>query len=125
MTLSGRLKKSNLSRIFDVTLLLYKQSSLQVNFCMDFLCRYIALHRELFGTYEGELMPRPSKEVLHRIRGTFTEFLVRNNLDSLIPIFTASQTIQGYGYLDEVAALYGLIWNTPKLLSNIAKRDSK
>ena len=37
--------------------------------------RYIKLHKYLFGTYQGELMPRPSPAVLYRIRGTFLQFL--------------------------------------------------
>ena len=34
----------------------------------------------------------------------------------LFSIFEASTTVQGYGYLDEISALYGLIWNTPKFM---------
>ena len=33
--------------------------------------RYIKLHQELFGVYEGDLMPKPTPDTLHRIRGTF------------------------------------------------------
>ena len=29
--------------------------------------RYITLHRCLFGTYEGEIMPRPSPEILNKV----------------------------------------------------------
>ena len=29
--------------------------------------RYITLHRCLFGTYEGELMPRPSPEIRRKV----------------------------------------------------------
>jgi len=79
--------------------------------------RYINLHKDLFGTYQGELMPRPSTAVLYRIRGTFLDFLKRENLLGLVPLFKLSQTLQGYGYLDEVAAFYGLMWNTPRLMT--------
>ena len=41
-------------------------------------------------------MLRPGRRVLRRIRGTFADFLRRE---------------QGYGSLDE--ALYGLMWNNP------------
>jgi len=34
----------------------------------------------------------------------------------MVPYFKLSHTVQGYGYLDEIGALYGLMWNTPKLL---------
>jgi len=83
---------------------------------------YIGLHARLFGNYTGELMPRPSRSVMHRIRGTFMDFLKRENLASLQPIFLASHTMQGYGHLDEISALYGLMWNTPKLMVGLLKR---
>ena len=57
--------------------------------------RYINLHKKLFGTYKGELMPRPSPTVLYRIRGTFLQFLKRENLLGLAPFFKLSQTVQG------------------------------
>lgn len=34
-------------------------------------------------------------------------------------MFIPSHTVQGYGHLDEIPAFYGLIWNTPNLLSGI------
>ncbi len=84
--------------------------------------KYIAIHQRLFGNYTGELMPRPTAAVLHEIRGTFMEFLQRNGLTSLHPLFLASHTMQGYGHVDEVAALYGLMWNTPKLMNGLLRR---
>lgn len=83
---------------------------------------YIGLHQKLFGSYTGELMPRPNATVMSLIRGTFIEFLKRYNLDSLQPLFLASHTMQGYGHLDEISALYGLMWNTPKLMYGLLKR---
>ena len=68
-------------------------------------------------------MPPPSRQVMYKIRGTFADFLKRNKLESLIPIFTVTHTVFGYGYLDEVAALYGLIWNTPKLMKGFMGRQ--
>ena len=50
----------------------------------------------------GYLMKKPSVEVLDRTRGTFLEFLTRENLLPLSPIFLLAHTVQGYGYLDEV-----------------------
>ena len=79
--------------------------------------RYVDLHKELFGSYNGELMPRPGVAVLYRIRGTFAEFLEREDLLGLSPFFKLSQTVQGFGYLDEIAAFYGLMWNTPRLMA--------
>ena len=77
--------------------------------------RYVNLHKELFGTYRGELMPRPSSAVLYRIRGTFFQFLKREKLLCLVPFFKLSQTVQGFG--DEISAFYGLMWNTPRLMA--------
>ena len=64
--------------------------------------RYIGVHQELFGTYEGVLMKKPSMEVLERTKGTFLEFLTREDLLPLLPMFLAAHTVKGYGYLDEV-----------------------
>ena len=47
-------------------------------------------------------MKKPSVEVLERTRGTFLEFLTRENLVTLSPLFLLAHTVQGYGYLDEV-----------------------
>ena len=87
--------------------------------------KYILVHKRLFGNYTGELMPRPTPQVLQEIRGTFMDFLKRHDLTSLHPLFLASHTIQGYGHVDEVAALYGLLWNTPKLMTGLMTRMTK
>ena len=47
-------------------------------------------------------MKEPSLEVLDRVRGTILEFLTREDFLPLLTIFLTSQTVQGYGYLDEV-----------------------
>ena len=64
--------------------------------------RYIQLHQELFGSYEGVLMKKPSAEILTRMRGTFLDFLTRENLTPLLPVLLLAHTVPGYGYLDEV-----------------------
>ena len=86
---------------------------------------YISEHERLFGSYVGELMPQPNRTVMHEIRGTFMDFLKRKGLTSLHPLFLASHTMQGYGHVDEVAALYGLLWNTPKMMRGLLKRLMK
>ncbi len=86
------------------------------------IMKYNSLHQKLFGNYTGELMPRPSAAVMHAIRGTYMEYLQRNGLTSLVPLLLASHTMQGYGHIDEVAALYGLMWNTPKLMNGLLRR---
>ena len=55
-------------------------------------------------------------------KGTFMQFILRNDLTSLIPLFQASTTFQGYGHLDEVSALYGLMWNTPNFINGFKER---
>ena len=59
-------------------------------------------------------MPRPGPTVMYRTRGTFLDFMRRENLMALIEVFDLLHTKWGYGYLDEVSALYGLMWNTPE-----------
>ena len=75
------------------------------------------MHDELFGGYEGDIMHKPSEEIMHRTRGTFLEFLKREDLEPMKTVFKTSHELQGYGYLDEVSALYGLLWNKPKIMA--------
>ena len=72
--------------------------------------RYVGVHHELFGTYEGILMKKPSVEVLKRTQGTFLDFLTREDLLPLMPALTLAHTVPGYGYLDEVNTM-GLKFN--------------
>lgn len=50
------------------------------------------------------------------MRGTVDEFLVRYNLTELQPLFFIVFTLNGYGYLNETSALYGLTYLTPTVL---------
>ena len=59
---------------------------------------------------------------MNKIQGTFLQFILRNGLTALIPLFQASTTFQGYGHIDEVAALYGLMWNTPNFINGFEER---
>ena len=52
----------------------------------------------------------------NRINGTFMEFLTREDLLALIPFLEGGYVMQGYGLLDEIPTLYGLIWITPKFI---------
>ena len=81
---------------------------------MPALVNYVRIHKQMFGRYEGDLMPRPGPTVMYRTRGTFLDFMRRENLMALIEVFDLLHTKWGYGYLDEVSALYGLMWNTPE-----------
>ena len=44
---------------------------------LDAIIRYVELHHSLFGKYEGELMQKPTEEVLNTLSGTFKDFLER------------------------------------------------
>ena len=92
---------------------------------LDSVVRYVKLHHSMFGKYQGDLMQKPTALVLNKTSGTFKDFLERESLQPLIPYFLISQTAQGYGYIDEIAALYGLMWNTPALVISIAFRTLK
>ena len=67
-------------------------------------------------------MLRPSEDILHRTRGTLLEFLKREDLEPMQIAFKTSTELQGYGYIDEVSALYGLLWNKPKFMYSYALR---
>ena len=67
-------------------------------------------------------MRRPMPDALKRIRGTFLDFLQRENLDAMKVIFKTTNKLPGYGYLDETSALYGLIWNKPVFMAAYAYR---
>ncbi|XP_060072140.1 uncharacterized protein LOC132552013 [Ylistrum balloti] len=89
---------------------------------MKAIHRYLDVHNDLFGNYEGELMPRPSRYTLkHDLNMTLLEFMTKHNVDILANLFLQIQTIQGYGHLDEIPALYGLTWMTSNFLLNLLK----
>jgi len=96
---------------------------INIGFLVTNIIKYIRLHKELFGDYEGDFMLKPSNAVMRRIRGTFIQFLKRENLEPLKIIFKTSHELQGYGYLDEISALYGLLWNKPKFMNFYALRS--
>ena len=87
------------------------------------IIKYVKLHYVLFGQYEGELMQKPRQSILKRAAGTFQSFLERENLMVLIPLFLVTTSTPGLGHVDEVGALYGLMWNTPKYIISLALRS--
>lgn len=88
------------------------------------LC-YFSLHKELFGDYEGDIMEKPEPSIMNRIRGTFLDFLQRENLEPMKIIFKTSHEVQGYGFIDEISALYGLMWNKPAFIAVYGFRTLK
>ena len=61
----------------------------------------------------------PPFKVKAQINGTFMDFLSREGLLALVPILEATHVIQGFGLLQEVPTLYGLIWNTAKFIDSL------
>jgi hypothetical protein len=83
--------------------------------------RYNKVHKEIFGEYDYGLPPPLSDAQMSRINMSFKEFLDRNNLSALAPVFALGMTHQGYGQLETTPALYGLWWNTPRLLLGVVE----
>ncbi|XP_069114655.1 uncharacterized protein [Argopecten irradians] len=95
----------------------------ELAFFMSAIRKYVGLHRQFFGEYEGMLMPRPSRQVLAATNMTFLEFLRRNDIEILKALFLPAATMQGYGHVDEISALYAMMWLTPKFLLGIIPRN--
>eukprot|EP00035_Acanthoeca_spectabilis_P022896 m.446452 g.446452 ORF g.446452 m.446452 type:complete len:550 (+) comp19364_c0_seq1:3311-4960(+) len=81
------------------------------------LGRYTALHRSIFGQYTGRMPSQPTPAAMELIRGTVMEFLQRNNLDVLEPLFFNIFVMQGQGLLTDSPAWYALRWVNPALLA--------
>ena len=56
---------------------------------------FFRVHNELFGGYEGDLMLKPDDATLNRVRGTFLDFLKREDLEPMKVIFKLSQEFTG------------------------------
>ena len=103
--------------------LLKKAALKNAELLISAVANYSMVHQNLFGKYEGELMHPPEPYLLyHNLSGTFNDFLERENLTILTPFFELLHTGHGYGYLDEVGAIYGLMRNTPELVISAALR---
>jgi len=77
--------------------------------------KYDVVHKDMFGSYSG-IPQKPTEDVMYRIRGTIQDFLIRENFESLQPIFKLLVTLPGYGSIDEIGALYGLIHVDPSAI---------
>ncbi|OWF42302.1 Polyenoic fatty acid isomerase [Mizuhopecten yessoensis] len=69
------------------------------------------------------LMPRPDRAKLAATNMTFAEFLRKHDIKILKAIFLPAAIMQGYGHVDEVSAVYAMIWLTPNFLTNLLRRD--
>lgn len=77
--------------------------------------QYIDLHEKYFK-YEDPSYTFPkriSKEYLEELSIPFEQWLVSNGLKTLPAILSLAQAAQGYGYLNDVPAYYGMLWITP------------
>ncbi len=81
------------------------------------LIKYRNLYNSIFGGYRPSVPLQPTQKNARKIDKTFKTFLEENNLGSLLPILSLSNTLQGYGYIDQVPAFYGLWWNSPALIN--------
>ena len=66
---------------------------------LEGMAAYIDLFREMFGDQEDSgLMQKPNNQVLDRIgRLTITEFLKKEKLEAVIPIFQLLLSAKGFG----------------------------
>ncbi|XP_060075317.1 uncharacterized protein LOC132555000 [Ylistrum balloti] len=86
--------------------------------------KYIGIHRSLFGEYEGMLMPRPNRTVLDATDKNFLKFLQEHDIEILKALFLPAATMQGYGHVDEISALYAMMWLTPNFLLGLLQRTN-
>lgn len=86
-------------------------TTVQLEFVKQIL-QYILAYFDIFGVSLGQIPPQPNN--MDMVRGSFLEFLTRNNILGTRHYFAGSLTLQGYGQLDEIPAIYGLMWNTPQ-----------
>ena len=59
------------------------------------LNEFFRIHNDLFGGYEGDLMLKPDNATMQRVRGTFLEFLIREELEPMKVIFKTSMDVPG------------------------------
>lgn len=62
--------------------------------------------------YEA-LFKRDIQDIITDTNMSFAEYLKQHGFEDLVPVFSLANTVQGYGYIEEVPALYGLWWNSP------------
>jgi len=76
---------------------------------------------ELLGKYHYTLPPKPSPEHFKAINKTLKEWVNDNNLNDIYPFLMVAQTAQGYGYIENIPALYGLWWLDTELIHGYEK----
>jgi protoporphyrinogen oxidase len=69
------------------------------------MLRFVRGHNSLFA--------KPIDDIISATNMDLKTWLIKNGFDDLIPVISLANTVQGYGYIDRVPALYGLWWNSP------------
>lgn len=70
--------------------------------------RFSKLHQALIGYAPLSLPRRPSPMTWSKLNGTLDNFFIQNNLPAFRELFVFLIPLNGYGYLSEVPAYYGL-----------------
>ena len=82
------------------------------------LSRYVSLHRNIFGEYEGRFPPEPSSpDLLAMLNCSGLDFLTAHKLLVLEPLLYQFFVLQGMGLLYTMPAYYVLKWASPASLS--------
>ena len=79
------------------------------------MLKYNKIHESIFGKYPYGLPPKPKD--WSKIDMTAMDFLKKNGLEILEPVFLYSQQVQGYGILDRIPAFYLLWWHHPDTIN--------
>ena len=64
---------------------------------LDAVDRYVGMHKEIFGDYEGIMPLRPDEQSSQYLQGTFGDFFERNNLTALYPLVFKIYSNYAYG----------------------------
>lgn len=91
----------------------------QTKLFVSSILKYVEKREEVFGIPKFKMPKRLSDATLKDISKTFQEWLVDHGLQSLVPFFQVAHAAQGYGYLWEVPAYYGLSWMSPDFVIGV------
>lgn len=66
-----------------------------------------------YNWHFDNLFKKDIDEIIKDTNMSFAKYLHKYDFEDVIPLFSLANTVQGYGYVDQVPALYGLWWNNP------------
>eukprot|EP00924_Labyrinthula_sp_SR-Ha-C_P014374 maker-scaffold_20-snap-gene-4.45-mRNA-1 protein AED:0.14 eAED:0.16 QI:82/0.5/0.33/1/1/0.66/3/0/1162 len=81
--------------------------------------KYCKLHQQLCGNYFYTLPAQPQPREMKILMTNFQEFLEKNEIEVLIPLFKYIMSVQGYGMLHETPTFLAMEWLTPDFLDGI------